>query len=132
MSSFNKHPVFLSVLFLALAFVLSGCAKPAVLMTSTHELGMASESRLTVLGSPQPSRDKDTLCRGDLNKIMASTSLDTDQQQKLHSFICGGKDSVSALNHFYYGLPDNQRLELRKAFEHYGYDIQNFGCSCGF
>ncbi|MGC8735320.1 MAG: hypothetical protein ACP5SG_00830, partial [Dissulfurimicrobium sp.] len=108
------------------------CAKPAVLMTSTHELGMANESRLTVLGSPQPSRDKDTLCRGDLSKIMTSASLDPDQQQKLHSFICGGKDSVSALNHFYYGLPDNQRLKLRQAFEHYGYDIQNFGCSCGF
>ena len=119
-------------LFFALIFVLSGCAKPAVLMTSTHDLGMASENRLTVLGSPQPSRDKDALCNGDLGKIVSSTSLDTEQQQKLHSFICGGKDSVSALNHFYYGLPDNQRLELKKAFEHYGYDIQNFGCSCGF
>ncbi len=134
MSALKKLSIFPLSFFLALviAAALPGCSKPAVMMTSTHDLGMASESRLTVLGSPQPSKDKDALCSGDLDKITASTSLDQDQRQKLRSFICGGKDSVSALNHFYYGLPDNKRLELMKAFENHGYDIQNFGCSCGF
>ena len=58
-----------------------------------------------MLGSPEPSKDKDALCGGDPNKIMASTSLDQDQKQKLHEFICGGKDSVSVLYNFYHGLP---------------------------
>ena len=132
MSALKKYLIFPLGFFLALAFVLSGCSKRAVLMTSTHGLGMASESRLTMLGSPEPSKDKDALCGGDLDKIMSSTSLDKGQQQKLRLFICGGKDSVSALNHFYYGLPDKLRMQLSNAFAHYGYGIQNFGCSCGF
>ncbi len=123
MSILKKYQVFLSALFLALALALPGCSKRAVLMTSTHGLGMASMDRLTVLGSPGPSKDKDVLCGGNLNKIMASTSLDQDQKQKLHEFICGGKDSVNALYNFYHSLPDNIRLELKEAFGLYGYHI---------
>ena len=65
MSALKKLSIFPLSFFLALviAAALPGCSKPAVMMTSTHDLGMASESRLTVLGSPQPSKDKDALCR---------------------------------------------------------------------
>ena len=115
-------------LFLILAFVLSGCAKRAVIITSTHWLGMENMERLTVLGSPNPSRDRDALCNTYLKKIFASVSLNQGQQQQIYSYICGDKDSVSELRNLYYSLPDDQRTELNKAFAHYGYAVQGFGC----
>ena len=89
---------------------------------------MANKERLTVLGkSGNTSRDKDALCGGDLKKILASTSLDLDQQQKLNSYICGGGNSVKALQDFFFGLPDSSRIQLKRAFELYGYKLQGFG-----
>ncbi|MDA8161316.1 MAG: hypothetical protein M0022_00195 [Desulfobacteraceae bacterium] len=124
----SKITLFTPALLLAAGIVLAGCSKPAVILTSKHDLGMASKERLTVLGkSGSSSIDKETLCGGDLNKILGSTSLDPAQQQKLTSYICGGQDSVKALHDFYFSLPDSSRIELKKAFELYGYELQGFG-----
>lgn len=124
-----KKRFVMSVIFLfALVLAVSGCARRAVVVTSTHWLGMASMERLTVLGSPKPSKERDALCKTYLNKIFASASLNQGQQEQIRSYICGDKDSVSELFNLYYSLPDDQRLGLNRAFAHYGYDVQGFGC----
>ena len=105
------------------AFIFYVCAKPAVVVHTEDGLNMESADRATLLGSNKPSRDKDALCNGDLNKILADSSLDPEQKEKTRSLICGGKDSVSAFRDFYYGLPDNQRIDLRRVFALYGYHI---------
>ena len=128
MSAVKKRLIMPAFFLFVLVLVLSGCARRAVIVTSTHWLGMASMERLTVLGSTKPSKDRDALCKTYLNKIFASSSLNQGQQQQIRSYICGDKDSVSELYNLYYSLPDNQRIELNKAFSHYGYDVQGFGC----
>ncbi len=105
---------------MTLAIIASGCTKRAVMMTSTHSLGMASMDRLTVLGSTRPSRDKDALCSTYLTKIFDSTSLNKEQRQKIRTYICGGKDSISALYDFCHNLPDDLRIQLKDAFALYG------------
>ncbi|UKL13302.1 hypothetical protein [Dissulfurimicrobium hydrothermale] len=118
-----------SIVFLFMAaIVLSGCARRAVIVTSTHWLGMASLERTTLLGSPNKGKDRDALCHTYLKKILASTSLNQGQQQKIYSYACSDKDYVSEFYNFYYSLPDDQRIELDKAFAHYGYYVQGYGC----
>lgn len=125
----TKKRFVMSIIFLsAIALAVSGCARRAVIVTSTHWLGMASLERFTVLGSPKPSKDRDALCKTYLTKIFESSSLSQGQKQQLRSYICSDKDSVSELYNFYYSLPDDQRIELNRAFAHYGYYIQGFGC----
>jgi hypothetical protein len=128
MSAAKKHLIMPAFLLFVLVLIFSGCARRAVIVTSTHWLGMASMERLTVLGSTNPSKDRDALCKTYLSKIFASSSLNQGQQQQIRSYICGDKDSVSELYNLYYSLPDDQRIELNKAFAHYGYDVQGFGC----
>lgn len=128
MPDVKKRLVMYFLSFFILLITFSGCARRAVIVTSTHWLGMANMERITILGSIKPSKDKDVLCSTYLNKIFASTSLERKQQEQIHSYICGDKDSVSEFYNFYYSLPDEQRIELNRAFAHYGYAVQGYGC----
>ena len=101
MSAVKKRLIMPAFFLFVLVLVLSGCARRAVIVTSTHWLGMASMERLTVLGSTKPSKDRDALCKTYLNKIFASSSLNQGQQQQIRSYICGDKDSVSELYNLY-------------------------------
>ena len=116
------------IFFMTLAIIASGCGQRAVIVTSTHWLGMASLERTTLLGSPEKGKDRQALCNTYLKKILASTSLNQEKRQKIYSYICSDKNYISEFYNFFYNLPDDQRVEIERAFDHYGYYIQGYGC----
>lgn len=122
-----KAPATVPALFIfGLVSILSSCARPAVLIHTTHDIGMANAERVSRLGSSGHSKDIAALCSGDLDKILAVSSLNKEQKSQVHSLICGGTDSTKAFRDFYYALPDVSRIDLANAFALYGYHIRGF------
>jgi hypothetical protein len=116
-----------AIFLFALVLILSGCAKRAVVIHTTHDLGMANADRVSLLGSSGPNKDIEALCGGDLEKILTASSLDNEQKAKVRLFICGKeKDAVSKFRAFYYSLSDELRIDLMHAFASYGYHIRGF------
>lgn len=127
MSAIKMRWVIQVAFLFVFAFIFSGCAKPAVVIHTTHDLGMASAERVSILGSTGPSKDIEALCNGDLEKILAASLLNNEQKGKIRFLICGKeKDAVGEFREFYYSLPDELRMDLMHAFATYGYHIRGF------
>jgi hypothetical protein len=116
-----------SVLLTLSFFVLTGCTKPAVLMTKGAPEHREGFKGWYTLGADTQNSVRESLCSGDLEKVFGYSALDPGQQEELRSLICDGGDAVERCSRFFSDLPADVRLDLIRAFEFYDYYVNAYG-----
>jgi hypothetical protein len=72
----------------------------------------------------------DMLCTsGDLEKVLAVTSLSKEMKDALYQYNCSDERSGDKVNQIYASMTPEQRKDIRTAFKRNGYDI-NKGPGC--
>jgi hypothetical protein len=80
-----------------------------------------------MLGSGRNSQLEHDFCNGDIERILARTSLDVLQQQEFREKFCGIHRSEEEIAEYFNSLPLKQRREFEKACERYGYHLNDYG-----
>ncbi len=116
------------ILLLALIFVTAACAEKSIIVTQGSPEVKGGYKGSCVLGDTAHSNSVlDSLCSGDLERILDHTSLTFIQRDELIEITCGEGASPRKVYEFYSSLPDFERGEMIRAFELYGYHLHGYG-----
>ena len=67
---------------------------------------------------------------GDMEKVLADTSLSKEMADSLYKYICSAERSGKKSGELYASMTTEQRKDLKAAFQANGYEI-NAGYDCG-
>ncbi|MGE5237449.1 MAG: hypothetical protein ACM3ON_01465 [Chloroflexota bacterium] len=105
---------------LLLAMVVAGCAPTTFIISKdgrAYYLGRKSESLYNML------------CRsGDLERILAETSMPDDLKKEFYRYNCSGERSKEKVVSLYLFLSPEEKEDLQRAFRRHGYTINYVPC----
>ena len=115
-----KKDLYTVVMVAAALLVLQACASTFIAYKDGHGYYVGSESDTAYK----------LFCEsGDLKKILAdTTTLGQEMKDELYQSNCGPERSHEKVKKLYQTMTPEQRKDLRLAFKHNGYDINDMHC----
>ncbi len=127
LAPFSRHFLAGFVVLIIAGIGLFACSKSGVVITKGSMEEWEGVKGWAILGEGASTNMTEQLCGVDLQNILLHSNLLPDEQQKVYELICGENASPEGFKEFYNALPELVRLDLVRAFELYGYHINEYG-----
>ncbi|WP_456433898.1 hypothetical protein [Thermosulfuriphilus sp.] len=117
-------PIFLTLL------VFSACAPRSItVIKSDCPYGPRGRGeQWAFMGKKDQALIANELCgAGDLEKILASSKLSPEKKDQIYLAVCSPEASPQKFYHLYRSLSLEERLDLKKAFQKFGYYLNEYG-----
>ncbi len=107
--------------------LMSSCTKSGIRVAQSDPKNWEGLSGWALLGERDSTGIQEKLCGTDLGDILMHTSLTPEAQKKMRNLLCGENASPEKFKAFYKALSEEDRLDLIRAFELFGYHVNEYG-----